>query len=316
MDPPYFMDPEPELPPTRSMLRSGGFLANSKVTLIELILLPWIAQAVILATFLQAGANGLILTLVLVPSVLLVLSVLFLRYHLYRGNYGEVAIAGLVVVAIVIATAVGLHAELKWLNEYHRLSQGASYFNVLPSEPAASKNDATTLDFIDTAFVQADQTYGYADISGPKITMYCVAPVASASDPLNTNRVQYWAVGTGCCTSRSMFRCGAATDSSAHGGVVLSKATSSLPGYQAALSGAMSLYDLLPSDSHILLTWTNDPTSYRQKLFNSSAFLFLIFGCTYLIISTVFGIMLNGQLRGGSYLEKLLGPESPPETRL
>lgn len=302
--------PEPEKPEMqRSLLRGNGFSPAVKnfFTLTEVALIPWSMQALILMCFLVGGAHGHTKVLWVIPVVLFALSFFFFRYHYRRRNSGEVALAILCIIAITIGTGVGVFAELKWLREYHRLSQGASYFNVLSSEPAAGKLDATTLVFTDSTLVDTERTYGYLDSNMGAQTLYCVAPISSAED--DASRIQYWAAGIGCCGMRSGFTCGATNNPFAHGAIVYNQETNSLPGFKAAVRGAESLYGITAGDYFLMVNWTADPIGFRNSRWNNTQLMFLIVSGVYLFICIMVAVVLHPQLGGPRPYQK---QEPPP----
>lgn len=285
--------PERPLTSEHSLLRSGGSSAvevRSRVNIWELIAVPWVFLALVLACFLQAGTYGYYLPLFVIPVVLLVLNSWFLVHHYKRGRNAEVVLGILTLTAISISLCVGLYAVVRNLSEYRRLSQGASYFNVLPSEPAAGKMDATTLVFTNTTLVDVSRTFGFTDARGPIQRTFCVAPVANGE--LHAKRVQFWAAGVNCCEARSNFGCFDLHSAGKHGAIVLPKAAQEDEGFRDAVRGAQAAYLLEAGGPYMLVHWLQDPVGYRDNLWNSSATLFLVFGSVYLVISTMIGIAL------------------------
>lgn len=291
--PSYVQGPPPDRPPSEhSLLRSGGMGGYPKVSvnIWELIIVPWLFLAVVLACALQGGTHGYFVTLVAIPVVLLFLNGWFLRHHYTRSNNSEVILGILVLTAILISLSVSVYAVAKSLLEYHRLSQGASYFNVLPSESAMSKNDATTLSFTNSSLVDVTRTFGFTDARASTPVTYCVAPISDGF--LYQNRVQYWAAGLDCCEARSNFACYDKKSTGAHGALVLEDEMQALDGFRSAIDGAQGQYGLTTGDNYLLLKWVEDPVGYRDSLWKNTATLFLIFGGVYLVISSMIGCAL------------------------
>jgi len=285
--------PQPDqLLSEHSLLRSGGTNGYPKgsINSWELIIVPGLFLALILVCALQGGANGYYVTLVTIPVVLLFLNGWFLRFHYTRGNNPEVVLGILVLTAIVISLSVGVYSVAKSLVEYHRLSQGASYFNVLPSESAAGKIDATTLAFTNTSLVDGSRAFGFTDAHATTPVMYCVAPISDGY--LFQQRVQYWAAGLDCCEARGNFACYSKDAGDAHGGLVLEEETQNLAGFRSAILGAQGEYGVTTGDHYLLLRWVNNPVTYRDSLWKNTATLFLIFGGVYLVISSMIGCVL------------------------
>jgi len=291
--PSYVQGPPPDRPLSEhSLLRSGGSSGYPKggVNIWELIVVPWLFLAVILECALQGGTHGYYLALVTIPIVLLFLNGWFLRFHIARGNNPEVILGILVLTAILISVSVGAYGVCKSLMEYNRLNQGASYFNVLPSESASSKIDATTLSFTNSSLVDATRTFGYTDAHQSKPVTYCVAPISEGF--LFQDRVQYWAAGLDCCEARGNFACYDQKAVGAHGALVWEEATQNLAGFRSAVAGAQGEYGVTAGDNYLLLKWMNDPVAYRDGLWKNTATLFLIFGGVYLVISSMIGCAL------------------------
>jgi len=273
-----------------SILRSGNVGKDPMLNIWELIFLPWGLLVLLLVVFGLAGANGDVAVLFVIPVILLALvgAFCYIRYRQRRNN--EVILGLLCLTAVLAGICVGSYAVIKNLNEFYRLGRGASYYNVLTTETAASKIDATTLDFTSDTKVDTSRTYGYVDAHTGTAKMYCVAPVSSGN-PLET-RVQFFAAGLNCCGSRTDFRCGAATNIKAHGAVVLPKDQQHLAGYKSAVLGASRTYDLLAADSYILVEWKYQPVRYRDNLAQHTWVLFGIFAGVYLLLSTMVGCVL------------------------
>jgi hypothetical protein len=255
----------------------------------ELVFIPWVLLVLILGCFFLGGASGQPIALGFMSLVLLVLSGAFIRWHYKRGNNAEVVLGLLCFAAIVTGLFVGLYAVFRYLEEYHRLSQGASYFNVFPTELAAGKSDATTISFTSDTAVDQNTTYGYYDVRS--LDTYCVAPVSDGIK-FGDGIIQYWAAGVNCCDARGNFRCGAASDRQAHGAFVLPTEWKDHPGYSAAVKGAEAAYGVKSGSKYLLVQWAQDPVAYRNRLWTSAGMLFTIFGSVYLLISLMIGCAL------------------------
>eukprot|EP00443_Scrippsiella_acuminata_P132173 CAMPEP_0115703070 /NCGR_PEP_ID=MMETSP0272-20121206/68891_1 /TAXON_ID=71861 /ORGANISM="Scrippsiella trochoidea, Strain CCMP3099" /LENGTH=325 /DNA_ID=CAMNT_0003143887 /DNA_START=111 /DNA_END=1090 /DNA_ORIENTATION=- len=284
--PSYVQGPQPDrLPSEHSLLRSGGTNGYPKgsVNIWELIIVPWLFLALILA--LQGGANGYYVTLVTIPVVLLFLNGWFLRFHYTRGNNPEVVLGILVLTAIVISLSVGVYSVAKSLVEYHRLSQGASYFNVLPSESAAGKIDATTLAFTNASLVDGTRAFGFTDAHAtiPVIIVLPPSPMASSSSKGSSIGLRVWIAARHAATSPATAR----TPMMHTAGL-----TQNLAGFRSAILGAQGEYGVTAGDHYLLLKWVSNPVAYRDSLWKNTATLFLIFGGVYLVISSMIGCAL------------------------
>jgi hypothetical protein len=282
-----------------SILRSGSkrsLMSRSRVNVWELMFLPWALLALVLVTYFIAGIHGEGWVLLFVAIVLLTLIGFFIRWHYKAANNADCVLGILCLTAVVIALIVGVWAEVNALQEYGRLDRGGSYFNVLPSELAYGKDDATTLVFTNQTQVDLSRTYGYIYATSSSSHTYCVAPVGMSSSGTE-KRVQYFAVGKDCCGFDTDFRCISANDN-AHAGIVLPQTVRNSAGYLAAIRGAEAFYGFKAADGYLLVNWMQNPVGYRDKLWNQAFYLFLIFGGVYLVISVMMGIALMPVVAG------------------
>lgn len=289
----------PDAPHEHSILRSGN-LARHRVAIKiwELILVPWLFLVLVLFCYLQAGARSQTAVLWLIPLVLLPLSMGFVKFHYTAGNNPEVVLGILVLTAISIALIPGVYINSALLPEYRRLTLGASYFNVLPTEAAAGKLDAGTMVFAEPTTVDTARTFGYTDATTDPPTTYCVAPISDGG--LSSTRVEYWVAGTNCCRARSDFTCGAASsDPHARGAIVLPQDLQASDGFRQAISGATSAYQLELNNFYLLTDWRAGPNEYVNSLWDNSVHLVFFFGGVYLLISMMVGCALVPVLFGG-----------------
>lgn len=280
----------------RSMLRSGP-LGKSKgiINIWEMILLPWFCLVLVLTLFVYGGQSGALQSVVyFLAIVLLGLAVAFTYSRFKAGRNAEVVLGGLCVLGIVLGSFVGFYAQVTNMNEYWRIGRGASYANVLPTELAATHNDATTIEFSEGSRVDTVKTFGYLDGRSSASTVYCVAPIQA--DPSET-RVQYWAAGTDCCFSRDDFHCGDSTSTSARGAVVWSSSYAQSKGFVNAIEGAEKAYDLQAGDEYLLVKWVEDPIDYRNNLWRHTMMLVFVLSGVYLLLSAMIGCALFPQMK-------------------
>ncbi|CAE7369623.1 unnamed protein product [Symbiodinium sp. KB8] len=272
---------------------------SNQVNMLELVFLPWFLLVLVLSCYLIAGANGQHGVLWLMPLVLIALSAAYIRYNYRQGNTDEVVLGSLSLTGVIIAAVVGLFCNINMLQELHRVNQGASYFNVLASESATSKLDATSLVFTNTTRLSTAEYFGFTDASTPAATIYCVAPVKTADSDFK--RIQFWAAGLNCCGGQEPFKCGDAQNPQAHGGLLLperDQGGSNRKFFEKAIQGAVDKYGLEAGNNYLLLNWMQDPIQYRDNLWKSSWKLFAVFGGVYLIISIMVGFVILPILRG------------------
>lgn len=252
--------------------------------------MPWLLLVLILTVYLFADSDHRSL-LSAAPITLLVLDGIYI-YFRYRAEKNMEVVLGLLCFAAILAGfVVGSYANTNALAEYWRLGRGASYFNVLPDEQGAGRSDAATLGFAAGAAVDTSKTYGFVDGSAGQGTIYCVAPVSAGNAA--SIRVQYWAAGTNCCYPRSDFSCGASNNANAIGAVVLDKTKQRGEFYGKAIAGAEAAYGLQAGDEYLLVSWTEDPVSYRNNLLSHTRNFFMLFSVVYLVMSTMVGLAIN-----------------------
>lgn len=224
------------------------------------------------------------------PFVLLFLGCAFFTFLMYKRRYTmEVTLGGLCLVGLIAGISVSGRASTRWLNEYYRITQGASYSQIWPSAPALSMADGTTFMFTNETKVDSSRTYGWLDSYSLEGTVYCVAPVSA--DPAQDLSIQFWVAGTNCCQARSSFACGGSTNPNARGAV-------RVPGtypqeFHKAVEGAETAYDLTPNNDFILLSWHEDPIKWTGNLWHSVQTLYLAFTGGYVFLSWVVGLILD-----------------------
>jgi len=284
-------------PSDKSLLRGAmkppEYDEASQVNMCELVLLPWFLLALVMLCYLIAGANGQIAVLWIMPSVLLLIITYYIGTKYSLGDSDEVVLGFLLMMAVIIGTGVGLFGNFTSLQELHRINQGASFFNVLPSEPAASKLDASSIVFVNGTRVNTGEFFGFTDASSALAPVYCVAPITSGE--VGFKRIEYWAAGINCCGPNKPFTCGKVQSQNAQGGLLLAPELQEGEGgkfFERAIHGALDKYGLVGGNDYILLNWMPDPVKYRDDLWHGGWKLFAVFGGVYLIISAMVGFVI------------------------
>lgn len=294
----------PRPPSDKSILRRGDMEPQeydeaNKVTMCELVFLPWCLLALVLLCYLIAGANGQVAVLWIIPLVLILLISGYIGSKYASQESDEVVLGFLTLTAVIIGTCVGLFGNLTSLQELHRINQGASYFNVLPSEPATSKLDASSMVFVNGTRVNTGESFGFTDASSALSPVYCVAPITNGE--ASFRRIEYWAAGLNCCGGNKPFTCGEVQSPKATGGLILAPEIQEGEGrkfFQQAIKGALDKYGLVGGNDFILLNWMPDPIKYRDNLWHGGWKLFAVFGGVYLIISAMVGFVIYPMLKG------------------
>eukprot|EP00490_Sorites_sp_Unknown_P000897 CAMPEP_0114693632 /NCGR_PEP_ID=MMETSP0191-20121206/69270_1 /TAXON_ID=126664 /ORGANISM="Sorites sp." /LENGTH=300 /DNA_ID=CAMNT_0001987505 /DNA_START=121 /DNA_END=1020 /DNA_ORIENTATION=+ len=277
----------------RGAVKPGEQDEANQVNMCELVLLPWLLLAFVMVCYLIAGANGQIAVLWIMPLVLVLVITAFIGSKYSSGDSDEVVLGFLMLMAVLIGTGVGLFGNFTSLQELHRINQGASYFNVLPSEPAASKMDASSMVFVNGTRVNTGEFFGFTDASSALSPIYCVAPITNGE--AGFKRIEYWAAGINCCSHSKPFTCGQVQDSGAHGGLLLAPELQDgerKKFFESAIKGALDKYGLVGGNDYILLNWMPDPIKYRDDLWHGGWKLFAVFGGVYLVISAMLGFVI------------------------
>jgi len=287
----------------KSILRRGDpgaeEIRSDAINAFELVFIPWLVLALLLGCYLVAGANGQIFVLWAMPVVLLAVCAAFLRFAYKNRNTDELALGFLTLASIILGTGLGIYLNVVMLEELHRLNQGASYFNVLPTEAAAGKRDATSVTFTNSSTADFSRYFGYVDASRETATVYCVAPITDGSSSFTT--VRYFAAGVNCCGAQEAFSCGRANGEQVHGAMRLSpelRTDHHLDMFDKAVNAAEAKYGLVTGDGYMLLDMISDPIAYTDDLWRRAYTLVIIFGCVYLFITAMTAFVVMPIIRG------------------
>lgn len=246
---------------------------------------------ILLAVIIGRGASGTWCWLVFV--VLFLQSALYTMQRMDKRHSGEAVVGLLCIVACVASLILGLYGQSHFLRHYWEVGQGASYFNVLPTDSAGSRPDATALVFANGTRVDAARTYGYLDVTGRNHgNVYCIAPISAGADE-DEGRIQYFAAGVNCCYQRSAFDCEESSVPGARSGVVLNRGEDADEGLKAAVQAALHAYSMQASQDYVLVAWVNEPVEWRNRMWWHTVQLFFAFSFVYLLFSLMLGVTLN-----------------------
>jgi len=277
------------------LLRSGDLGGLGKPSVWSLIFAPWFCVvAILLVTLLSPYPFFDFAWRILVTAI--VLLVIFYTVKAFRTQNGQLVVASLSLLACAVSVILGVYAYNLFLSEYWRIGRGASYYNVLPSEAAAGKSDATSVVFANGTQIDASRTYGFADAGGGLGHVYCVAPIASATTVTN-DRVEYWAAGYDCCNQRGFFDCEDASVAGVRAGIVLDGEKKWEAGFRSAVAAAEQAHDVQAAEEYILVSWVANPRTYRESLWFHTRSVFLAFGGVYLVFSCMLGCTLHRVLK-------------------
>lgn len=289
---------------------------------------PWLCIIIILVDYFFAGIRGKYIALWIVPLFMIIFSFACLYLAIkdmenrnrhtsametemqnpsssplpstrgteHRAGMPQAVLCALRIFAILIALIVGIYGEARYLREYHRLSKGASYHNVVPTEPAAGKFDATSIIFAGGSMINPDQIYGFIDKYSK--TVFCLAPIVGPENITGPQKIHYWATGINCCEPRQHFHCGQVTDDKATGAVRLTKVDRYDYRFIKAVRAAEKEYGLQRNDMYLLLDVVEDPVGYRKSLYNKTGILYIIFGGAYFMVLLLLGLGLDSACVG------------------
>lgn len=220
-------------------------------------------------------------------------SLLYTIQRMDRKHSAEAMVGLLCIIACVASLILGIYGFQHFLRHYWELGQGASYFNVLPTDSAGSRSDATALVFVNGTRVDVARTYGYLDVTGSNHgNVYCIAPISGGADE-SEGRIQYFAAGVNCCYQRSAFDCEESSVPGARSGVVLNRAASTDESLRAAVQGALHAYSMEAAEDYVLVSWVNEPVEWRNRMWWHTVELFGVFTFVYFIFSLMLGATLS-----------------------
>jgi len=196
------------------------------------------------------------------PSICVILSAFFLMIAVVLFSFRKEArsylpSSMLLPVAVAAGSIGGLYIYDVYAIYPQFYSNARVYTDVLPSQSSAAVEDAGKLVFTDAAYVDTKHSVSYLTERG---SVFCIAPVR---DPSNSVEIQYWAVGTSCCSMIGDFWCDASKDPKAKGGIVIFDnegffSGSSYDEYGKASRKAEATYQLLSVPHPKYIRWVND----------------------------------------------------------
>lgn len=270
---------------------------------IRLAFLPWLLFVVVSWLFVGGAYHG-------APRVVSVLLVGAAAACAERGwrrrSRGDIAEASqrqrlhlsvLCLLALGLATTVGVLAYDGWLAYYWSCGHSRAYANVLPSEAAAGYADAGQLIFADEARVDASRGLGYKDGA-----VFCVAPIRD--EAWGMGPVQFWAVGMNCCDARGGFLCDDAWDPKARAGVVVSQGEALgrdwRPEYLFAIEQAEAAFELVSSPEAVLVRWVADPERLLVNLWRAGTGILVVGGAVHLLFSIAVAALVTSVFGKGA----------------
>jgi hypothetical protein len=232
--------------------------------------------------------------MVILPAVALCVGAAILANNRYtrelaqpNSQWPQINLLLLVVVASLLAGIVVGIAYWCFYLSYDELGRGATYLNMLATQPGAAASDATAIMFADGTEVDKKRSYGFADAKNTG-SIYCVAPVSNKYSDLEPV-IQFWAAGVDCCDAKGNdFTCG---DGSATGAIPIAREDNADEGYRGAVAGAAKKHGLSPATGYLLLHMVQDPMQTRQNNLSNAPNILVMFVVAYFLISVVVGYL-------------------------
>lgn len=191
--------------------------------------------------------------------------------------------------ATLLATTAGYWNVQQHLEPFWSYEGARSYTNVIPTESALSHLDAGKMIFSVDAKVDVSKAAGYRDG-----TWYCVAPIVVGQ---NQEEIEFWAVGTNCCSQSGTFTCGDIDDSEAHSGLVQLYGSLLDPDdhkkYLKAVEGANAASGLTSSADALFVTWVSDAEAAQEAYYNTAIGFMCVSAAIHLLFSSIVGFVVH-----------------------
>lgn len=198
------------------------------------------------------------------------------------------------VIAAVIGSLVGLYVYDTCIIFPQLYGNSRKYTNVLPSQPAAAVADAGKIVFAAGSYVDTTRSVGLVTEDGVK---YCIAPVTDGSE----SRVQFWAVGVGCCGAKGEFYCDDSANPAAKSGIVVFDnngyfTASNKDLYEKAMLKAMATYSFQTVLGPVYVRWvTEGNLNMLANYYGGKGILTLLIATVvYVLFSLVMALGLSG----------------------
>lgn len=199
--------------------------------------------------------------------------------------------------ALILGIIVGLYLYDSYAIFPKFYANTRKYTNVVPGQPAGAVSDAGKIVFTSESFVDTSQSVGYILETG---AMYCAAPVRDGS---GIERIEFWAVGMGCCGKRADFYCDSAGSSSAKSGIVVFDNNgyfeeSRLDHYDQARKKAEAEFSLQSVAHPLYVRWVEETNldMLSNSYANKAIIFLLVFSVVYLFAAAFFASVLSTHL--------------------
>lgn len=234
----------------------------SLVSMCQAVFLPWFFFCIVFAVvaFDLHYSYPWVCYVLLILGALLVLAVLLRAGIAFRVKFRAnakhepnwwVFFAFSMLVAYIVGIVFGDVCYDYFTYPYNKYQYMNTYTDVdVASTHGQQMMDAGRVTFDDSSTLDLSKSMGYKDVY-----TYCVAPISTGSSTLDY--YDFWAVGTGCCTSHEDdFTCGDYADSTAKQGLRMIT-DSELEYYHGAVTQAQTIYNIT-STHPLFFYWTEN----------------------------------------------------------
>jgi hypothetical protein len=276
---------------------------------------PFVIYTLMTFTFAVIAASNFLIAAI-VGCFCFGMSLLFFFSHSHNKEGGPIYLY--VGVLCLVATFSGLETggsiHARYYGPYGGYKNRPEYSDVVPTDPAASREDGGIINFASNAVVDTTRMGNMRSIQG---IHFCVAPILDESQQ---SQAQFWAVGMDCCIGRVSFFCDDAQDVSAKTGMVVFNFTSydnhndPYKEFQKAVKQAAARNQLTIPDSPVLVRWVKDVDEQRDSLWWEGTlhmfFAILFYG--FASVSVAVGLHYLIQRQGQSRPPGSVGQSGPP----
>mmetsp|Transcript_42618 Transcript_42618/g.90223 ORF Transcript_42618/g.90223 Transcript_42618/m.90223 type:complete len:307 (+) Transcript_42618:86-1006(+) len=261
------------------------------------VVVPWIAFAASSGLLVFAFHLRPILVCVTLALFLFVAAfVIYLEQTVFRTWKST---GFLVIFAVCCGVAGGTLLYGTYLKQVNSISSLRRYDNVLPSEPAAGRQDAGKIFFAHGSRADVFRSVGFKD----KDT-YCVAPISVDNDD---SVVQYWAVGVNCCRAREDMWCDDVGSPGVRGALRVPQGPRFVAGatgqlaqdnFRKAIALAEIEYGLQSADDALFVTWHRNPDRLESDLWRFAMGAWTVELAVYALVAYVAAVFFNQCYKG------------------
>lgn len=211
----------------------------------------------------------------------------------------------IIIWALTIYTAalVGMRNHHAAYFPYRAALEGRTYSDISPVAKASAHADGGIIKFSDDANLMPDQSVGLK-IGG---RVYCAAPIVGQPTPSSapSAKVQFFAIGEGCCAARGSFQCDDVGTAAAKGGIVwqepiegpishrLFAPDSRRPEYMRAAQASMVLSGKEMAAQPVFLRWVEKPKDLLRQWLTVALLVWIISSIAFSIVVSLLWFVVD-----------------------